>query len=125
VKLLRASVGFLFSFAVAWVVIFTFTQPQFKERVSAMIFTYKTPAAPIYSYVLGAFVIGLALGLASTAYTYLRTAARVRRCTREARELAEENERLRASVQSDVDGQGEEYGAPAAGDSDESPTGVS
>ena len=94
----RGVMGFAFSFAVAWVVIFTFVQEPFRASVPLQIFSYQTQSIPIYFYVLGTFVMGLLIGLASTLMTYFRMVARVRKSSREARDLAAENERLRASL---------------------------
>jgi hypothetical protein len=56
-NLLKWVLIFAFAFVVAWVLIFTFTQPPFAEGVPAKIFAYRTPPIPVYVYVTGAFFI--------------------------------------------------------------------
>ncbi|HEX2958601.1 MAG TPA: LapA family protein [Chitinispirillaceae bacterium] len=70
-KLLKWVLIFVFAFVVAWILIFTFTQPPFAEGVPAKIFTYRTPPIPVYIYVAGAFITGLFMGCLLAFYNYL------------------------------------------------------
>jgi hypothetical protein len=70
-NLLKWVLIFAFAFVVAWVLIFTFTQSPFAEKVPAKIFAYKTPAIPVYVYVTGAFGIGLLLGCSLAFYNFI------------------------------------------------------
>ncbi|HMD68972.1 MAG TPA: hypothetical protein VKF42_08850 [Chitinivibrionales bacterium] len=67
---------FLLSFALAFIIIITFSQPEFQVQVSAHIFTYHTKALPVWAYVAGALGLGLIVGLGVAAYNFvtLRTA---------------------------------------------------
>ncbi|NLW31720.1 MAG: LapA family protein [Fibrobacter sp.] len=78
------------AFFAAWILIFTFTQPQFKETASARIFTYYTPPIPVYLYVAGAFAMGLLIGLAVALYYYITYQARIHKKNKQIRVLEEE-----------------------------------
>jgi uncharacterized membrane protein YciS (DUF1049 family) len=67
---------FIVAFALAFVIIVTFSQPQFKQTASAVLFTYQTKPLPLYLYVAGALGLGLAVGCSLAAYYFitLRTA---------------------------------------------------
>jgi uncharacterized membrane protein YciS (DUF1049 family) len=67
---------FLLSFALAFIIIITFSQPEFQVPVSAHIFTYHTKALPVWAYVAGALGLGLVVGLGVAAYNFvtMRTA---------------------------------------------------
>ncbi len=80
---------FVIAFLFAWILIFTFTQEQFKQVAQARILAYWTPAIPIYFYVAGAFGIGLVLGLLAALYYYILFQTKMRRATRENRDLEE------------------------------------
>ena len=56
-KIFKWFVVFIVAFLFAWILIFTFTQEQFKQVASARILAYWTPPIPIYFYVAGAFGI--------------------------------------------------------------------
>ncbi|MBN2036493.1 MAG: LapA family protein [Chitinispirillaceae bacterium] len=78
---------FIFSLFIALVLVLTFIQPEFKQMVGAQILTYKTQQMPVYSYVIGAFVLGLALGVMQALYTFIRTRAELFAKNRKIREL--------------------------------------
>ncbi|MBN1307402.1 MAG: DUF1049 domain-containing protein [Chitinispirillaceae bacterium] len=88
-KILKWLVVFVIAFLFAWILIFTFTQEQFKQVAAARILTYWTPAIPIYYYVAGAFGVGLILGLFAAFYYYIVLQSKVHRRTKELRELEE------------------------------------
>ncbi|MBD3319889.1 MAG: DUF1049 domain-containing protein [Chitinivibrionales bacterium] len=67
-KFLKWALFFTASFLIAWIVIFTFIQEPFKQQVSAKIFSYETPAIPVYLYVAGALALGLLIGILMTLY---------------------------------------------------------
>jgi uncharacterized membrane protein YciS (DUF1049 family) len=69
--LLKWTIVFLISFAIAFVIIVTFSQPQFKVPVSALLFTLQTKPLPIYAYVGGALCLGLVIGLSIAAYYFV------------------------------------------------------
>ncbi len=48
----------------------TFTQEIFTNKISLLIFVYRTPKIPVYFYVIGAFLIGLFTGLFVAVYNY-------------------------------------------------------
>ena len=70
------AIVFVIAFAIAFVIIITFSQPQFRQTASAVLFTYQTRPLPLYLYVAGALGLGLAVGCSLAAYYYatLRTA---------------------------------------------------
>jgi len=78
-RFLKWSVLFLAAFMVAWVLIFTFSQPPFRIAVPARILAYQTPSIPIYVYVAGGFGIGLLIGLWVALYYYFILQRQIRR----------------------------------------------
>lgn len=75
-KFAKWAIVFVIAFALAFVIIITFSQPQFRQTASAVLFTYSTRPLPLYLYVAGALGLGLAVGCSLAAYYYvtLRTA---------------------------------------------------
>lgn len=71
----------------------TFTQDAFKGLVSANFLFSKTPEFPVYIFIVGAFVIGLLIGLFMAATDHWGMA-------RHARKLLNSNEELESSVAS-------------------------
>lgn len=88
-KILKWIVVFSIAFMFAWILIFTFTQEQFKQVASARILTYWTPSIPIYIYVAGAFGLGLLLGLFAAFYYYIVLQSKVHQRTKELHALEE------------------------------------
>ena len=80
-------VVFLIAFAVAFVIIVTFSQPAFKVPVSALLFTYQTKPLPIWAYVGGALGLGLVAGLGVAAYYYITLRAVIFRKDRQIKKL--------------------------------------
>jgi uncharacterized integral membrane protein len=70
-KFMKWVLIFVVAFMVAWILIFTFTQPPFAQGVPAKIFTYRTPSIPVYIYVAGAFITGLLLGCSLAFYYFI------------------------------------------------------
>lgn len=70
-RIFKWALFFVFSFAVSFILIMTFSQASFKQAVPGRIFTYITPAIPIYYYILGSFLIGLLLGLFVAFYNFI------------------------------------------------------
>lgn len=98
-KLVRSLLWFAVSFAIAWIVIFTFIQPEFKIAVPAKIFTYQTQPYPVYSYVLGAFLIGIFFGFIFVVYNYFAGKAVLRKKNKELKDAHSEVDRLKGTVQ--------------------------
>lgn len=48
----------------------TFTQEIFTSKISLLVFVYRTPPIPVYLYVVGAFFIGLLIGLFIAVYNF-------------------------------------------------------
>lgn len=96
-NLLKWVLLFAFAFVVAWVLIFTFTQPPFAEGVPAKIFAYRTPPIPVYVYVTGAFVIGLILGGLVAVYNYITGGMKVHKLNKRVRALESELADLKAT----------------------------
>lgn len=94
-RFLKAAVFFAVSFAAAWVIIFTFIQPPFHQAVPAKLLWYQTDPYPIYYYLIGALVVGLAIGLAVTAYYYITLSSELRKARKTARSAQEELDALR------------------------------
>ena len=71
--------GFVFIIAlfIAMAVVLTFVQPEFNTTVGAQIFTYKTKQLPVYYYVIGAFGVGLIIGVLQALYTFFHTRAQI------------------------------------------------
>ncbi len=99
-KIFRSLLWFAASFAIAWIVIFTFIQPEFKIAVPAKIFTYQTRPYPLYFYVLAAFLAGIFFGLVFTLYYYFSSKAEIRKRSRKLKDANSEIEQLKGSVQS-------------------------
>lgn len=73
-RLVKWAIVFVFSFAVSLVVVTTFVRPAFRAPVSAGVFGYTTPAFPMYYYIVGAFLTGLAIGLLVAFYNFFSRA---------------------------------------------------
>jgi uncharacterized membrane protein YciS (DUF1049 family) len=78
---------FILAFFIALVMVLTFIQPEFKQLVGAQVLTYKTRQLPVYFYVIGAFGLGVALGVMQALYTFIRTRTELFRKNRRIREL--------------------------------------
>lgn len=91
--------GFVISFTVAWILIFTFTQQPFKQLVPARILTYWTPSIPIYVYVAGAFVIGLLVGLLVIFLNFISFQSKLHHKQKEIVKLQQELSQLRSSAE--------------------------
>ena len=78
---------FIITLFIALVLVLTFIQPEFKQLVGAQVLTYKTRPLPVYLYVIGAFALGLGLGIIQALYTFIRTRADLFRKNRRIREL--------------------------------------
>jgi uncharacterized membrane protein YciS (DUF1049 family) len=81
---------FLVAFALAFVVIVTFSQPQFKQTASVVIFTYQTKSLPLYLYVASALGLGLAVGCSLAFYYYVTLRAAVFKRDRQIKKLEED-----------------------------------
>jgi uncharacterized membrane protein YciS (DUF1049 family) len=113
-KILKWLVVFIVAFLFAWILIFTFTQEQFKQVASARILAYWTPAIPIYFYVAGAFGIGLLLGLFAAFYYYIVLQSKVHHATNELHELEEKLAEARRTLeQCEMSRTPDTYSAPA------------
>jgi hypothetical protein len=99
-KILKWMLLFAVAFIFAWILIFTFTQEQFKQLAAARILAYWTPPIPIYLYVAGAFGIGLLLGLFAAFYYYIVLQRRVHQSTRELQAVEEKLVETRRSLES-------------------------
>jgi uncharacterized membrane protein YciS (DUF1049 family) len=84
------AVVFIIAFALAFVIIVTFSQPQFKQTASAVIFTYQTKSLPLYLYVAGALFLGLIVGCSLAAYYYITLRATVFKRDRQIKKLEED-----------------------------------
>ena len=62
---------FLIAFALAFVIIVTFSQPQFRQTASVVLFTYQAKPLALYVYVAAALGLGLVVGCSIAAYYYL------------------------------------------------------
>lgn len=86
-KVIRFLLIFTSAFLLAWILIFTFIQPPFKATAAAKVLVWNTPAIPIYLYVAGAFLIGLAVGTALSLVNYVTLSSNLRHVQRECAEL--------------------------------------
>lgn len=86
-KIIRFLLIFTSAFLLAWILIFTFIQPPFKVPAAAKVLVWDTPAIPIYLYVAGAFLLGLAVGVVISLVNYLALSANLRRVQHECAEL--------------------------------------
>jgi len=78
---------FICAFAVAFVIVVTFSQEPFKQMVPAVIFTYHTRPVALYWYVAGALAIGFAAGLGIVVYQYITLHTALYKKDRRIREL--------------------------------------
>ncbi len=78
------------AFAIAFVIIVTFSQPQFRQTAAAVIFTYQTRPLPIYLYVAGALGLGLAIGCTLAAYYYVTLKTAIFKRDRQIKKLEED-----------------------------------
>lgn len=84
-RFIKAGIFFAVSFAIAWILIFTFIQAPFHHPVPAKLLWRQTPPYPIFYYLIGAFVIGLAIGIGISVYYYVVLSVQVHKKAREAR----------------------------------------
>ncbi len=94
-RFLKAAVFFAVSFVAAWVIIFTFIQPPFHQAVPAKLLWYQTDPYPIYYYLIGALVVGLAIGITVGAYYYITLSAELRKARKKARNAEEQLDSMR------------------------------
>lgn len=115
-RVVKWLVVFGVAFLAAWILIFTFTQPQFKVTASARILTYYTPQIPIYLYVAGAFGLGLLIGLAVAFYYYVSSQGQIRKCKKQIRVLEEDVKKTAAELPCEIQSPAETvYGLDAKG----------
>jgi len=96
---LKWAVLFLGAFAVAFVIIITFSQEPFKQMVPAVIFTYHTRPVALYWYVAGALGTGFAAGLSIVLYQYIMLHAALYKKDRRIRKLEADAAERNASLQ--------------------------
>ncbi len=97
-KFLKWSLFFLFSFAVSWILISTFSQEEFSKEAPGVIFVYSTPSIPIYFYVAGAFLLGLLIGLMVAVFNYISLSSKGSRKSRKIKSLEKEITKLGAQL---------------------------
>lgn len=72
-------VQFIFIFVIAFIISFllvnTFSQEAFRVSASIKLLGYYSRAMPIYYYVAGAFILGMAIGLLILVYYFFTTTA--------------------------------------------------
>lgn len=74
-------------FIIALVLVLTFIQPEFKQEVSMRLLAFSTRKIPIYLYVLGAFTLGLGLGLLTAIIGFFKAKMEGMRKNKKIREL--------------------------------------
>jgi len=96
---------FLFAFALAWILIFTFSQKEFHATAPIKIFWYQTPEFPMYVFAAFASAVTLFFGFAAAAYYYIAGRAGIRSKKKEIKrlegiisEFGDEPARLKARV---------------------------
>jgi hypothetical protein len=94
VKLIKWGIFFIFAFTASFILLRTFSQPIFKESAPALVLGWITPAIPLYLYIAGGFVTGLALGLIAAAYNYISSTATIYAKSKRIRELEKEVDNL-------------------------------
>jgi pyruvate/2-oxoacid:ferredoxin oxidoreductase alpha subunit len=94
VQFLKWGLFFVLSFIISSILIFTFSQEPFRQEVPARIITYNTPMIPIYVYVVGAFTIGLFLGLAVAVYNFITGRKQIGRMKKDLKERTRQVEEL-------------------------------
>jgi uncharacterized integral membrane protein len=72
----------------------TFTQEIFTDEISILIFVYRTPAIPVYLYVIGAFFIGLLIGLIIAMYNFFVYKGEKRKNKKKIKQLEKDMETL-------------------------------
>lgn len=80
---------FLIAFALAWVIIFTFTQEPFGAKVAVRLPGWKTQEFPIYSFVAAAFIAGFLIGILISVYNYVIFKMDIRKKSKRIHELEE------------------------------------
>ena len=82
-KLIKWGIFFLLAFLISFVLLRTFSQEAFRQTAPARILGYLTPQIPIYTFIAGAFITGLLIGLCIVVYTYITfTAEGIRKSKR-------------------------------------------
>jgi len=90
-RLLKWLTVFVVAFIIAWIVIFTFIQDEFKQLASAQLLGYETPEIPVYLFVAGAFGLGFLLGLACLLVNYIALSAGIHKHKKRIKELEIDN----------------------------------
>ncbi|MCX7726423.1 MAG: LapA family protein [Chitinispirillaceae bacterium] len=98
-KVLKIILIFVFAFLFSWVLIFTFTQEQFKQLASVKLISYSSPPIAVYWYVIIAFGIGLLLGLISTVYYFFTLSSKLYSKNKEIKALEEKVAALENELQ--------------------------
>jgi uncharacterized membrane protein YciS (DUF1049 family) len=62
---------FALAFVIALVVVLTFIQPAFQQKVGLQILTYQTRPFSVVYFVLGSFLIGLCIGFFTAIWSYI------------------------------------------------------
>ena len=93
-QFLKWGLFFVVSFIISSILIFTFSQEPFRQQVPVRIITYNTPMIPIYVYVVGAFTIGLFLGLAVAVYNFLTARKQIGRMKKDLKERTRQVEEV-------------------------------
>jgi uncharacterized integral membrane protein len=78
---------FVSAFFIAVVMVLTFLQPAFRQEAGARLLTVETHAIPVYMYVLGAFLVGLVIGVFGMLPGYIRSKVEGGRKNKRIREL--------------------------------------
>jgi len=98
-RFLKFGIIFTIAFIISWVVIFTFIQEPFHIAVPAKIFFYQTQAIPVYWYLIGAFGLGLGIGLVIAVYYAFVLSGKRGELKDRNRDLEQANESLKSEIE--------------------------
>ena len=109
-KFIKWTVFFSVSFAISWVIIVTFAQPEFQLKASIAFLFITLPPMSMFIYIIGAFFTGLVLGLFIAAYYFFKFSTKLRKKEKELKKInkalhEQEQKSLSNTTESELEGE--------------------
>ena len=99
-RFLKFGIIFTIAFIISWIIIFTFVQKEFHVPVQPKIFFFpKAQAIPVYWYLIGAFGLGLGIGLVIAVYYAFVLSGKRGELKDRNRDLEQANESLKSEIE--------------------------
>lgn len=88
-RFLKVAVTFAIGFALAWIMVLTFSQTEFRQAVPLNLLFHKTHAIAIYVYLGATFSLGLIIGLIAALVNHLSLTRKIRGIKKQLRQREE------------------------------------